>query len=109
MVTAQISADRLVLLNLAPSYSTRTETAKSSDDDAVPVLHVNEADTTVRVRDGETIVVSGFLDSRQVAKPATGFGAMFGVQPRATVKSELVILLTPTIVGPGMPTTGGTR
>ena len=109
MVTAQVSADGLVLLNVAPSYSTRAGTVKPGNDDAVPLLHVNEADTTVRVQDGETIVLSGFLDSRQAAKPATGFGAMFGVQPRTTVRSELVILLTPTIVSPGRRTTDGTR
>jgi type II secretory pathway component HofQ len=109
MVTAQVSADGLVLLNVAPSYSTRTGTVKSGNDDVVPVLHINEADTTVRVQDGETIVLSGFLDSRPAVKPATGFAAMFGVQPRTMVKSELVILLTPTIVSPGTRAADGIR
>jgi hypothetical protein len=32
---------------------------------------------------------------------------LFGAQSRATVKSELVILLTPTVVAPGAPPAAG--
>jgi type II secretory pathway component HofQ len=34
---------------------------------------------------------------------------MFGTHPRTTVKSELVILLTPSIVGPGVPATAAVK
>ena len=63
----------------------------------------------LRVQDRETIVLSGFLENRQVEKPATGFAALFGGQPRTTVKSELVILLTPSIVSPGIAATAAAR
>ena len=104
-VIAQISADGIVQLNVAPSYSSRTGVSKSAGGTS-PVLRVSEADTLVRVQDGETVVLSGFLTEHEKTKPATGFTAMFGAaQARTTVKSELVILLTPSIVSPGVPAT----
>jgi type II secretory pathway component GspD/PulD (secretin) len=108
-VTAQVSADGLVMLAVAPAYSTRAGQTKSAAGESFPVLRISEADTMVRVQDGETIVLSGFLENRQVEKAATGFAAMFGTSPRTTVKSELVILLTPTIVSPGIAETAAAR
>jgi len=71
------------------------------------VLRINEADTMARVRAGETVVLSGFLDDRETTKPNAGLAGLFGAQSHATVKSELVILLTPTVVAPGAPVSSG--
>jgi type II secretory pathway component GspD/PulD (secretin) len=79
------------------------------DGETFPVLRINEADMMVRVRDGETIVLSGFLENRETTRATTGLAAMFGTHPRTTVKSELVILLTPSIVGPGVPATAAAK
>jgi len=70
---------------------------------------VSEADTLVRVQDGETVVLSGFLQHRTKVTAGTGVAGLFGAQSRAIVNSELVILLTPTVVTPGVGATGGTR
>ena len=108
-VTAQISADGLVLLNVSPTYASRAGQSKSVDGEAFPVLRISEADMMVRVQDGETIVLSGFLENRETTKPTTGLAAMFGAHSRTTVKSELVILLTPSIVSPGVPATAAAK
>jgi MSHA biogenesis protein MshL len=102
-VTAQIASDGIVQLNVSPSYASRRSQAKSPDGGSFPVLRIDEADTMARVRDGETIVLSGFLDDRETTKPNTGLAGLFGAQTHAAVKSELVILLTPTVVAPGAP------
>jgi MSHA biogenesis protein MshL len=102
-VTAQVSADGLVLLNVSPTYASRSGQSKSVDGETFPVLRINEADMMVRVRDGETVVLSGFLENRETTKPTTGLAAMFSAHARTTVNSELVILLTPSIVSPGVP------
>ena len=65
------------------------------------MLQVSEADTLVRVQDGDTVVISGFLQDRLKAKPGSGLAGFFGAQGRETVISELVILLTPTVVNAG--------
>lgn len=108
-VIAQISADGIVQLNVAPSYTSRSGPSKSSGAGTFPALRVSEADTLVRLRDGETVVLSGFLAEHEVAKPTTGLAAMFNAQSRTTVKSELVILLTPSIVTPGVPAASAAR
>lgn len=102
-VTAQIASDGIVQLNVSPSYASRRSQVKSAEGTSFPVLRIDEADTMARVRDGETIVISGFLDDRETTKPNTGLAGLFGAQSHATVKSELVILLTPTVVAPGAP------
>lgn len=109
-VTAQISADGIVQLHIAPTYAARVGQSTSLAGDTIPVLRISEADTMVRVRDGETIVLSGFLEDRLTPTPPTRLSAMFGGQSsRVTVKSEIVILLTPSIVSPGAPATAAAR
>ena len=72
-VIPQISADGIIHLSLNPIVSSR------------------EADTLVRVRQGETIVIAGWMHERE----STDAG-------KATRrKTDLVILLTPTILGSG--------
>jgi type II secretory pathway component GspD/PulD (secretin) len=100
-VTAQIASDGIVQLSVAPTYTEKTGQSKSASGDLVPVLQVSETDTLVRVQDGDTVVISGFLQDRQKAKTSTGLAGFFGAQARETVKSDLVILLTPTVVSPG--------
>lgn len=88
-VTPQISADGIVQMSIMPSVTQREDEATSRLGDKVPVLSVREADTFVRVRDGETVVMSGLM------------------RQRAGVRTDLVILLTPTIVKPGGVATAG--
>ncbi len=87
-VVAQISADRIVQMHVSPSY------ASPARGSASPEVRINETDTVVRVQDGETIVLSGFSSGREkpLAVEATGN------QVAPAARSELVILLTPTIV-----------
>ena len=72
-VTPQISADGVIHLSINP------------------IVNGREADTLVRVRQGETIIIAGWLLNRE----STDGGKT--IRPR----TDLVILLTPTIMGPG--------
>jgi hypothetical protein len=72
-VTPQISADGIIHLSLNP------------------VVGTHEANTLVRVREGETIVIAGWMLDRETTD-----------RDKATPpKTDLVILLTPTIRGSG--------
>lgn len=108
-VIAQVAADGIVQLSIAPSYAEKTGQSKSAAGDAWPVLRVNEADTLVRVQDGETIVLSGFLEDRVRPVQGSGLAGFFGAPAHETVKSELVILLTPVVVSPGAESSPATR
>ena len=70
---------------------------------------IRRVDTLVRVRQGETIVIAGLMQDRQgvdTAKvPVIGdvpvVGHLFKRTEKTRRKTDLVILLTPTIMGPG--------
>jgi len=108
-VTPQIAADGIVQLSVAPTYAHKTGESKAPGGGSVPVLHISEADTLVRVHGGETVVIAALLREREAAKPGTGLAGLFGSQTRQTLKTELVILLTPTVVSPGMSSVASVR
>lgn len=74
----------------------------------LPLLSQRVASTTVRARDGETIVVGGLLQKQDyVTKrkiPILGdlplLGTLFRSKNRTQTESELVILITPTVLTP---------
>ena len=97
-VVAQIAAEHVVQLHVSPAFSSQSGQSKGVDGTMVPLLNVTEADTLMRVRDGETIVLAGFVSSSERVRPPTGIARFFGTESHTMVTSELVILLTPTIL-----------
>jgi MSHA biogenesis protein MshL len=111
-LTAQIGTDGIVQLSVSPTYSEKSGQIKSPSGGPVPILTISEADTIVRVQEGETVVIAGLLQDRTRVTRSPGVAGVFGGQTRETVKSELVILLTPTVVLPGLLSSaaaGGSR
>jgi MSHA biogenesis protein MshL len=108
-VTPQISADGFIHMNIVPSVTERTGEAISRLGDVVPILSVREADTLVRVQEGETIVLGGLMQeierSHTARVPVLGdlpvLGGLFRREARRRTKTDLVILLTPTVLTPG--------
>jgi type II secretory pathway component GspD/PulD (secretin) len=107
-VTPQISSDGMINMSILPSLTERTGQATSRFGDTVPILSVREADTLVRVHENETIVIAGLMDQRmrpEVRKvpllgDLPGIGAIFRSETTSRRKTDLVILLTPTIMTP---------
>ena len=107
-VTPQIASDGMINMSITPSLTERTGHALSRFGDAVPILSVREADTVVRVHERETIVIAGLMEERlrrEVRKVPLlgdfpGVGGMFRGKRTSRRKTDLVILLTPTIMTP---------
>jgi MSHA biogenesis protein MshL len=97
-VLAQVSADDFVQLHVSPAYTAQHGEVKERDGIRVPILSVNQADTLMRVRDGDTIVLAGFLNATEKSAPRNGFARLLGGESRTTVRSEVVILLRPRIL-----------
>ncbi len=66
---------------------------------------VRETDTTVRVRDGQTIIIAGLIQEK-IEEDHTGvpvlqslplMGGLFRYKTGTKKKSELVIMITPTL------------
>ena len=105
-VTPQIGSDGLIIMDIHPSITEKVGESVSSEGDIAPILDVRETNTVVRVRDGTTIIIAGLLQKRNIKEvtsvPFLGkiplLGAIFRKTTKDEKKTELVIMLTPTVV-----------
>jgi MSHA type pilus biogenesis protein MshL len=106
-LTPQISDDGWISLDVTPAITSFVETKVSpSRESSAPVLDIKQSSTIVRLRDGETIVMGGLIQTstaKSIRKiPLLGdiplLGKLFQGHFDAKQKKELVIFLTPTIV-----------
>jgi type II secretory pathway component GspD/PulD (secretin) len=106
-VTAQISDDGMVTLDVTPALTRLREVVASPDKlQTAPVLEVKQTSTIVRVRSGETAVIGGLITDSdadtQRKVPGLGdvpvIGRAFRSEGKVSQRTELVILLTPTVI-----------
>jgi len=105
-VTPQIAEDGTILMNIHPSITEKTgEKATPDGRTTFPLLSVRETDTTVRVKDGQTIIIAGLIQEKNeetyigvpVLESIPVFGGLFRYRAQKKRNSELVIMITPTI------------
>lgn len=112
-VTPQIDGNNNIILHIHPSVSSVVERRKVIDlgslgSFTLPLASsdVNETDTIVRVQDGNIVAIGGLMrqqssNSRSQVPgvgDAPGVGDLFRQRDQSSSKSELVILLKPTII-----------
>jgi MSHA biogenesis protein MshL len=112
-VTPQIDGENGIVLHVHPSISNVTENQKiinlgSLGTYTLPLASstVNETDSIVRVQDSNIVAIGGLMKQEQSASgtglpgasSASGFGWLFGSKDSYLRKSELVILIKPTII-----------
>lgn len=112
-VTPQIDGENNIILHIHPSVSNVVERRKVIDlgslgSFTLPLASsdVNETDTIVRVQDSNIVAIGGLMrqqsinDRSQVPGVGNvpGLGNLFRQRDNSNTKSELVILLKPTII-----------
>jgi len=111
-VTPTINRDGFVTMKIKPEVSSKEtqDYTYGPNNDAVPVVKTSQAETTVMVKDGTTIVIAGLIEDRQAEVinqvPILGsiplLGALFRNRSTGSSsdpeKNELVIFLTPHII-----------
>jgi MSHA type pilus biogenesis protein MshL len=105
-VTPQISGDGWVTLGVQPVITDLVETKVSSHGSSAPVIDVKQSFTLVRLRDRETVRISGLLQDKdkdvQRKIPLLGdipwLGALFRWSYTEKLHKELVIFITPRIL-----------
>jgi len=110
VVTPHMTRDRMIRLRLKPKFSVKTDevvvVGTSNNQFPQPVIDRREADTTLLVGDGQTVVLGG-LRKKQVTKqvnkvPLLGdipvICYLFRFEGEDTVNSELVVFVTPRLV-----------
>jgi len=107
-VTPFIAEDGFITMKIKPEVSS-AEYVTTDRGSKYPKKTTSEAETTVIVRNGNTIVLAGLMketDTNEREKvPGIGdipwIGKLFSEKHKKNVKTELVILLTPRIVKNG--------
>ena len=101
VVTPTINIDKMITLKIKPEKSSVDEWR-----DAGPVISTQEVETTVLIRDSETIVIAGLIDDKDIAQdtkvPFLGdiplIGYLFKKKTWDKERDELLIFLTPHIM-----------
>jgi type II secretory pathway component GspD/PulD (secretin) len=102
-VTPRINPDRYVTMDLLQQVSALTADVLFD----APIITTREAETSLVVGDRQTVVLGGLIEDRKekrksgvpILKDIPILGWLFGSTDTRTVKTELVITLTPYIVG----------
>jgi type II secretory pathway component GspD/PulD (secretin) len=107
-VTPQITDDGYIIMHVKPEQSIQigTFTIENSE---TPVIVKRRADTTLRVRDGQTIIIGGLRKSEpstvESKIPLLGdlplIGSLFSNRKTNSVESELGVFITPHIYTDG--------
>lgn len=108
-VTPQISSDGSVVLHIRPTVTSRAGVAEFRDGQTLftaPILDVREADVVVRARDGQIVVIGGLMQEKRsddenkvpLLGDLPGIGRLFRSTTQERKKTELVVLLSPTVM-----------
>ncbi len=106
-VTPTINPNGYVQIDIQPEISTvSARTTQISDDFESPIITTRQVDTTVTIRDGQTIVIGGLIqtqmEERRTKIPVLGdlpfVGNLFRSTKAAKIKTELLVILTPRII-----------
>jgi general secretion pathway protein D/MSHA biogenesis protein MshL len=111
-LTATVLDDNEIILNLVPVTSELEEPIEYKDVGTLgatvglPIVNVREMSTTVRVKNGEMLVIGGLItdvqDNKGEFAPIVGkipvIKYLFGYEEKISQKRELIILLKPNII-----------
>ena len=99
-VTPYITPDGLVVMEISQEFSTRGRDVMI-DNNPVPIINGRNADSTLTVRDGDTIMMGGFItENRSRAKAGVpflkdipGLGVLFRSNNDSNDRTELIVLM----------------
>lgn len=109
-LTANVLDDKEIIMNLVPVTSDLEEPIDYKTiglgEVGLPIVNVREMSTTVKVKDGEMLMIGGLIDNTDETTgefaPVLGdipiLRYLFGYEEKVQEKRELIILLKPTII-----------
>lgn len=105
-VKPEINRDGYIRLTLTPELSSVGRTLTTANKNQIPIVDTTQATTTVLVKDGYTVIMGGLMKDEikktQKTIPWLGdipfIGSAFRDLDDDRIKTELVVLVTPTII-----------
>jgi len=110
-ITPLINADGYITVQVRPEVSTIV--GFRGADNSLPVVATRQAETTVRLKDGASVIIGGLL-SEEMTKSITkvpllgdvpGLGWMFRHQSIQGTRRDLIIEVTPRLIPDVKPVT----
>ena len=111
-ITPQISANGYITMDVSPVVTRVSSISEAFDINGVlsstaPNLDISQISTLVRARSGETVVIGGLIQNQQIETvrrvPGLGhlpiLGKLFTAYNTSDVKTELIMLMTPRLIG----------
>jgi len=110
-VTPTIHKDDFITMKIRPEVSSVTSNLKTGNNNTIPVVETSQAETTVSVKHGVTIVIGGLIKEEKLSTinrvPILGslplLGFIFRNKDTSVRKTEIVIFLTPKIISGDVP------
>ncbi|MBI2988107.1 MAG: secretin and TonB N-terminal domain-containing protein [Deltaproteobacteria bacterium] len=105
-ITPQVGADGTVVLHIHPTVTEKRGETKSAIGDTFPIIDVREADMVVRAREGQVVIIGGLMQEKRsdsdskvpILGDLPGIGRLFRSTTQEARKTELVVLLSPTVM-----------
>lgn len=105
-VTPTVHKDGFITMKIRPEVSSVLDSLQTGQNNAIPIVETSEAETTVRIKDGVTVVIGGLIKDEQSdihrKFPVLGsipvLGTAFRNHSSSQVKTEIAIFLTPRII-----------
>jgi len=100
--TPHISPDGYVTIAMKQEVSNIGENVQLSESVSQPIISKREVTTNVTVRDGDTVVIGGLIQSRDgenerkipILGDLPGIGVLFRTTSKSSTKTELLVVLT---------------
>ncbi len=113
-VSPTINNDGFITMKIKPEVSSVRETLTTSLGSNIPIVQTSEAETTVKIKDGVTIMLGGMVEDRynDSVEGIPGLsrlpvlGNLFGRRTKETKKTELIIFITPHLIRGDAPRPG---
>jgi general secretion pathway protein D len=105
-VTPTINDDGFITMKVRPEVSTVSNTLKTPTGNLIPIIDTSLTETTVMVMDGTTLLIGG-LRKEEKTGTSEGFpflskipvlGRIFKKDMDKTVRTELLVMITPHII-----------
>jgi type II secretory pathway component GspD/PulD (secretin) len=117
LVTATINDDGFVTVKIKPEISSVIDYLDTSSGNKIPIIDTSTAETMVMVKNGTSLLIGGLSkEEKTLSSQGTPIlskipfvGHAFKSETKETVRSELVVLLTPHIVSGDELVTGYSR